>query len=91
MKFLHESRMIKDDALDYKDKAVMSKYSKERRDGIKNKEIEDNKNPFVTKANFELVMGWRSESLPWSCPNAAQKYVAKYGSYQGRHEQKIRR
>lgn len=90
MKFLHEKKEIKE-TLGLKDKKTLSEYNRNRY--IKKMEIlkEAKRNKFVTKNNWDLVVGMPPESIYWGNNKFQGKYFLKYGEYQGRHATKDRR
>jgi len=90
MRFLHEKKEVKK-TLGLQDKFVLSKYNRDRHEKKIDKIKKDSKNGFVTKNDWELVMGFPSESYFHSNNNSANKYIKKFGEYQGSHAKRDRR
>jgi hypothetical protein len=85
--FLHERKQKQKE---YKAKGRISEYHKERYVESLKKEKERDCNSFVTKCNYELVMGFKMDNIYGDYKGVrnklVKKYFSKFGLYKGTHE-----
>jgi len=86
MKFLHEKKRVGKTDFDFRTPEGRRAYAKDRYE--KMRFINRGGTGFVSKSNYELVMGYAPDKLFLDDKKIGRKWIDKFGQYKGTHDRR---